>query len=106
MYLFVLCSWDDYTVTYSLYQTCDTIRIVKEFTNPNYLLVIAGIIAIVVELLLGVATGFDLLLIGGIFIISGLIGYVTSSFTIALILVAVLSIIYVFVGRQFVKSKL
>lgn len=62
--------------------------------------------AIITELLLGVATGFDLLLIGVIFIISGSIGLLVSSVPVALVLVTVLSILYVFVGRAFIKNKL
>lgn len=74
--------------------------------DKNYLLVILGIIAIVVEVLMGAATGFDLLLIGVIFILSGGLGLLLNSFVAALISITVLSILYVFVARGFVKNRL
>lgn len=77
-----------------------------ENINNNYLLIIGGIIAIIAELALGVATGFDLFVIGVIFIVSGGVGLLVSSFTIALILVSILCLAYVFVGRGFIKQKL
>lgn len=77
----------------------------QSFDN-NYFLIVVGIVAMTVEVLLGAATGFDLLLIGVIFVVSGGAGLLTNSFTIALVLVAVLSLLYVFVGRRFIKSKL
>lgn len=74
--------------------------------DNNFLLIIAGIIAIVAELVLGVATGFDLFLIGVIFILAGVVGTLLNSFSIALGVVVVLSLLYVFVARAFIKSKL
>lgn len=75
-------------------------------SDSNYLLVILGIVAIAVEIILGAATGFDLLVIGIILIISGGTGLVTTNFSFALILVTVLSLLYVFIGRRFIKNKL
>lgn len=63
-------------------------------------------VAIIAELVLGVSTGFDLLLMGLIFVIAGGIGIASGSFTTALVVVAVLSLLYAFVGRKFIKSKL
>lgn len=74
--------------------------------NLHYFLVIIGVVAIIVEVLLGAATGFDLLLIGIIFILSGGIGLLTNSIVASLIAIAVLSLMYVFVGRSFIKNKL
>lgn len=74
--------------------------------DNNYLLVILGIVAIAAELFLGVTTGFDLVLAGVILIIGGVFGMVMGSFSLALGIVAVLALLYVFVGRAFVKSKL
>jgi len=72
----------------------------------SYLLVIAGIIAIIIELLLGAATGFDLLIIGIICIISGVLGIVFHSFLFALGCVIFLSFLYIFIGRKYVKNSL
>lgn len=77
-----------------------------DLPDNNYILIILGVVAIIIEVMVGVATGFDLLLIGLIFILSGGLGILTGSFQYALIGVAVLSILYVFVGRRLIKSKL
>ena len=77
-----------------------------ERLDNNYYLIIAGFIAIGIEILLGVATGFDLLLIGIIAIISGMLGLFFHSFSTALVLIAILSFIYIVFGRRFVKNQL
>ena len=77
-----------------------------DLSDKNYILIILGILAIVTEILLGVATGFDLFIIGGIFIASGTIGKIINSFEVSMVMVAVFSFIYITVGRAFVKNKL
>ncbi len=74
--------------------------------ESNYILIITGIVAIIAELLLGVATGFDLLIIGVILIISGSIGFLSASFMTGLLSAIVLSLVYVILGRKFVKQKI
>ena len=74
--------------------------------DSNYYLIIAGFIAIALEVVIGAATGFDLLLIGIIAVVSGCVGLVVHSLPVALGLVATLSLLYVFVGRKLVHSKL
>lgn len=74
--------------------------------QKSYLLIFLGILAIILELLLGVATGFDLLIIGIIAMLSGGIGVITTSFTNALIGVTVLSLLYMFIGRRFIRKEL
>lgn len=74
--------------------------------DKNYILIIVGIGAIVLEILLGAVTGFDLLLVGIIFVISGGLGTLFNSFIIALISTIVLTLLYILVGRRFVKQKL
>lgn len=54
---------------------------------------------------MGVATGFDLFIIGVILIISGGVGMATST-TLALFSVTALCFTYILVGRNFVKTKL
>lgn len=75
-------------------------------SDKNYLLIIAGFGLVIVELALGAATGFDLLLIGVIFILSGFFGVFVNSFSFALGSIIVLSFLYVFFGRKFIKAKL
>lgn len=77
-----------------------------QLSDPNFVLLLLGIIAIIVELMLGVATGFDLFLIGIMFIIGSAIGTALHSFPTALIVVVVLSLMYVTLGRKLLKDKL
>lgn len=77
-----------------------------DLSDKNYILIIVGILAMVTEILLGVATGFDLFIIGGICILSGGVGKLLNSFEISMVMVTVLSFIYITVGRSFVKNKL
>ncbi len=74
--------------------------------DKNYLLILLGIALIVIEILLGVATGFDFLLIGIICIFSGAVGIAFNSISIALISILVLSVLYIFIGRKFIKQSL
>lgn len=77
-----------------------------EKIDNNYILVILGVVAIIIEIVMGVATGFDLLLVGVILIISGGLGILTKSFVLALVSTAILSFLYVVVGRKLIKNKL
>lgn len=72
----------------------------------NYTLIIAGIAAIIAELFIGVATGFDLMVIGVILILSASIGLIVNSFVVSLIVAILLSVLYVVFGRKFVKQKI
>lgn len=73
--------------------------------NISYVLIGLGLLAIIIELIVGVATGFDLFLIGLALIIGGGVGLVSTP-TIGIFTAAVLCFAYVLVGRQFIKSKL
>lgn len=75
-------------------------------TDPNYILIYLGIFAIIVELILGVATGFDLFLVGVIFIIGGVAGIAANSINAAFLVIITFSILYVFLLRAFIKDKL
>lgn len=77
-----------------------------EKIDQNYTLIIAGILAIGVEILLGAVTGFDLFLIGIIFIISGAVGKAFNSFPSALVSIVFLSFFYVLFVRKLIKQKL
>ncbi|OGK26560.1 hypothetical protein A3C28_03570 [Candidatus Roizmanbacteria bacterium RIFCSPHIGHO2_02_FULL_39_9] len=72
----------------------------------NNLLIISGLVLIVVEVALGAATGFDLLLIGVIFIVSGGLGILLHSTTYSLVSIAALSFLYLLIGRKFIKKAL
>jgi membrane protein implicated in regulation of membrane protease activity len=72
----------------------------------SYLLIGLGMICIIVELALGVATGFDLFLIGLSLVIGGAVGYFTGSATFAYLTSVALFIVYITFGRTLIKSKL
>lgn len=61
---------------------------------------------ILAELGVGIETGFDLVLIGSILIISGFAGLFFGSTLLALLLASVLSVVYIAVGRKKIKRKI
>ena len=69
------------------------------------MLVVAGLVLVLAELVVGIQAGFDLVLIGTILILSGFAGVVGDSMVLALVLAAVLSIVYIAYGRSFIKRK-
>jgi membrane protein implicated in regulation of membrane protease activity len=73
--------------------------------NQSQILIILGIISIFLELILGVATGFDLFLVGLSLIVGGGLGLVFTD-TVGLISTLVLIVLYIVFGRAFLKSKL
>lgn len=78
----------------------------QEILNLTNILIISGLLLILAELIAGVDTGFDLVLVGSILIISGLLNLIIPSPIITLIFAAVLSAVYIFFGRKLVKQKL
>jgi membrane protein implicated in regulation of membrane protease activity len=74
--------------------------------DNNYFLAVVGVIAIIMEVLLGAPTGFDLLLIGVIFLLGAGVGVLFKSFIFALMAIIFLSFFYVIFGRGVIKNKL
>ena len=74
-------------------------------TLPHVFVVI-GLLMVLAELVLGIQTGFDLLLIGSIMVISGFIGLLTGSELIMLVLAIGLSILYIAIGRKRIRRKI
>jgi membrane protein implicated in regulation of membrane protease activity len=72
----------------------------------HQLFVIVGLLLALLELVLGVATGFDLVLVGTILIISGVVGGIFGNIYITLGNSILLGISYLFFGRSFVKKKI
>ncbi len=70
------------------------------------LFVIVGLLMVLAELLVGIQTGFDLVLIGSILVISGFAGIFTGSTALMLILATVLSVLYIAVGRNKIRQKI
>jgi membrane protein implicated in regulation of membrane protease activity len=72
----------------------------------NWLLVIAGIVCVIVELALGALTGFDLALLGGSLAGGGAIGLLAHSDKIGLLAAGGFALVYFAVFRSWLKSKL
>jgi membrane protein implicated in regulation of membrane protease activity len=68
--------------------------------------VVIGLLMILAELVLGIQTGFDLLLIGSIMVIAGFAGILTGSELLMLVLAIGLSILYIAVGRKRIRQKI
>ena len=72
----------------------------------NWILVILGGLLILMEILLGAASGFDFFLIGSAVLLGGILGLVTQSPELGVATAGLLSVVYVLFGRRRVKAKL
>ena len=72
----------------------------------NWLLLIAGIICVIVELALGALTGLDLALVGASLSVGGAIGLLTGSANIGILSAAGAALIYFALFRRWLKAKL
>lgn len=70
------------------------------------LFVVAGLLLILLELVIGIQAGFDLVLSGSIMLIAGFAGMATNSIALMLALASILSIAYIFIGRNKIKQKI
>lgn len=68
--------------------------------------VVIGLLMVLAELIIGIQTGFDLLLIGSIMVISGIVGILTGSELLMLLLAISLSVFYIAVGRKKIRQKI
>lgn len=64
--------------------------------------VIIGLFLVLLELIVGVETGLDLVFIGSAFIIGGLVTWPFESWVLTLIVTSVICIAYVVLGRRYV----
>jgi membrane protein implicated in regulation of membrane protease activity len=72
----------------------------------NWILVVAGALLILIEVLLGAVTGFDFFLIGSAVLIGGAVGLVLQSGPLGLIAAGLLSIAYLAFGRRRIRGSL
>lgn len=70
------------------------------------LFIISGLLLLFTELIIGLQSGFDLVLIGSILILSGIIGLLTGSASIMLIIASILSLAYILIGRNLIRQKI
>ena len=68
--------------------------------------VIVGLLFALVELIIGVETGLDLVFIGSAFIIGGLITWPFHSWVLTVIITAIICIAYVALGRRYVHRRM
>ncbi len=64
--------------------------------------VIVGLFLVLLELIIGVEAGLDLVFIGSAFIIGGLATWPAFSWLLTLIVTSIICIAYVFLGRRYV----
>ena len=64
--------------------------------------VIVGLLLVLLELIVGVETGFDLVFIGSAFILGGLVAWPFHSWVLSLIATSIICIAYVAIGRRYV----
>ncbi len=64
--------------------------------------VIAGLLLVLLELIVGVETGFDLVFIGSAFIVGGLASWPFHSWLLTVIVTSLICIAYVAIGRRYV----
>jgi membrane protein implicated in regulation of membrane protease activity len=75
-----------------------------EFSDSWIWLIFVGIglLMILLELIVGVETGLDLVFLGSAFIIGGLVTWPFNSWILTLIVTSVICVIYVALGRRYV----
>src|SRR3990172_11161239 len=74
--------------------------------DPNWLMIYAGLAAVVAELIVGAGTGFDLLLIGLALIAGGASGSFTANWEFGIVVSIVLVTAYLIFGRKLIKKRL
>ncbi len=74
--------------------------------NWNWLLVIVGALLVLLEVAFGGFAGFDLVLIGSTFIVGGGLGLMLGSATAGFVIAAVLCLLYVALGRRWVRARM
>lgn len=72
----------------------------------NWILVIAGAVLVLVEIILGAVAGFDFVLIGSALMLGGILGLLTKSVAVGAAAAGVLALLYVFVGRKRIRNRL
>ena len=65
----------------------------------------AGLLLVMLELLVGVETGLDMVFIGTAFILGGLITISLNSWVWTAVISGVICVIYVFIGRRYIHRR-
>ncbi len=64
--------------------------------------VIAGLLLVLLELIVGIDTGLDLVFIGSAFVIGGLVTWPAESWVLTLLITIIICVAYVFLGRKYI----
>ena len=65
----------------------------------------AGLVLIMLELLLGIETGLDMVFIGSAFVLGGLITIALNSWVWTAVISGVICVAYVFIGRRYIHRR-
>ena len=68
--------------------------------------VAAGMVLVLMELLLGIETGLDMVFIGSAFILGGLITIAMGSWVWTAVISGVICVAYVFIGRKYIHRRI
>jgi membrane protein implicated in regulation of membrane protease activity len=74
--------------------------------NWNWVLLLAGGLMILVEVLLGGFAGFDLVLIGSTFVVGGVVGLLLANPLAGFVTASVLCVAYISLGRRWVRDRI
>jgi membrane protein implicated in regulation of membrane protease activity len=66
----------------------------------------AGLLLIILELLMGIDTGLDLVFIGTAFVLGGLITLAMSSWVWTAVVAGIICVLYVVIGRRYIHRKI
>lgn len=68
--------------------------------------IVIGLLLVLLELVVGIESGLDLVLIGSVLLISGFVGLVLGSIPVMLVLAIGLSVLYIAVGRRKLRHRM
>jgi membrane protein implicated in regulation of membrane protease activity len=71
----------------------------------NWILIVVGAILVLLEVLLGALSGFDLLLLGCAILLGGVAGVLSGTPIVGVSVATILSLFYVIVGRRKIHRK-
>jgi membrane protein implicated in regulation of membrane protease activity len=64
--------------------------------------VVIGVLLVLIELVIGINTGLDLVFIGSAFLVGGFVSWIADSWIVAIVLTGVICITYLAIGRRFI----
>lgn len=75
--------------------------------NWMWLIFVAiGLVLILLELIVGIETGLDMVFVGSAAILGGLITMVLHSWVWTGVITAVIAVLYIFIGRRYIHKKI